>query len=434
MAMLYERLQARERAGRPIRIGCHGAGWMGSGFVAATERIPGLAITVLAAADVAAAQAALIAAGVPAAQIRITNDPGQAMDAIRQGYRVVSEDMTLPAQVEAVDVVTDVTASPAAGADVAYAAIRHGKDVVLVNIEADVTVGHVLKKLADEAGVLYSVSSGDEPGCLMELWDYVRVLGFEPIVIGKGKNNPLDPTANPTTVAAAAAAVGKDPYQTASYVDGTKTMFEMACAANATGCVPLRRGMTGPQANPETITALFRLQEDGGTIPFPGVVEFVQGPAMAGGVFITCRMPDARLAADLKYLKVGDGRYSTFFRPYHLWFIEAPLSLAAAHLFRAVTLAPLPRPVAEVMTVAKRDLQPGEYLDGFGGYTFYGLIDRAEAAWAERALPAGLAPGAQVVCPVAAGQIVTWADVRLDETSTVVRLRRMLRADGVHPA
>lgn len=432
--MLYERLQAREHAGRPIRIGCHGAGWMGSGFVAATERIPGLAIAVLADADVAAARAALAAAGVPAEQIRVAATPGEAMDAMRRGYRVISDDMTLPAQVEAVDIVTDVTASPAAGAEVAYAAIRHGKDVVLVNIEADVTVGHVLKRLADEAGVLYSVSSGDEPGCLMELWDYVRVLGFEPIVIGKGKNNPLDPTANPTTVAAAAAAAGKDPYQTASYVDGTKTMFEMACAANATGCVPLRRGMTGPVATPETITALFRLQEDGGTIPFPGVVEFVQGPTMAGGVFITCRMPDARLAADLKYLKVGDGRYSAFFRPYHLWFIEAPLSLAAAHLFRTVTLAPLPQPVAEVMTVAKRDLQAGETLDGFGGYTFYGLIERAEVAWAENALPAGLAPGARVVRPVPAGRIVTWADVQLDESSTVVRLRRLLRADGVHPA
>jgi predicted homoserine dehydrogenase-like protein len=108
--------------------------------------------------------------------------------------------------------------------------------VVLINIEADVTVGRILKKLAADAGVLYSVSSGDEPGCLMELVDFVNLLGFEPIVIGKGKNNPLNPAATPDTVAESARRANKDAYQTASYVDGSKTMFEMTCAANATGC------------------------------------------------------------------------------------------------------------------------------------------------------------------------------------------------------
>ena len=201
-------------------------------------------------------------------------------------------------------------------------------------------------------------------------------------------------------------------------------MFEMTCAANATGCVPVRRGMTGPEATLETIGGLFRLAEDGGTLPHPGIVDFVQGQAMAGGVFVVCRVHDLRIAADLKYLKVGDGLYSTFFRPYHLWFIEAPLSFAAAHLYRHVTLAPLDRPVAENMAVAKRDLRPGERLDDFGGYTFHGIMDRAEAASALNALPVGLAPGAHMVQSVAQGEVITWADVKLDETSTVVRLRR----------
>jgi len=76
------------------------------------------------------------------------------------------------------------------------------------------------------------------------------------------------------------------------------------------------------------------------------------------------------------------------------------------------------------MTVAKRALEPGYRLDAFGGYTFYGLIDHAEEARALDALPVGLAPGAAIVRPVAAGAIVTWDDVRLDEESTVVKLRR----------
>jgi predicted homoserine dehydrogenase-like protein len=76
------------------------------------------------------------------------------------------------------------------------------------------------------------------------------------------------------------------------------------------------------------------------------------------------------------------------------------------------------------MTVAKKDLKPGETLDAFGGYTFYGTIERAEIAAGLNALPVGIAPGARVVSPVARGSVVTWNDVELDETSVVVRLRR----------
>ncbi len=421
---MWQELLRRQAEGRPIRLGVSGAGWMGSGFVAAVAHVPGMEVCVLANEDTRAAREALLAAGVDAEGIREAGDVGPAMDALSCGKRVITGSYALAAQLPAIDVVVDVTPSPAIGAETAYAAIQHGKDVVLVNIEADVTVGRILKRLAERAGVLYTVSSGDEPGCLMELWEFVNTLGYEPIVIGKGKNNPLDQTATPDTVAEAARKAGKDPYQVASYVDGTKTMFEMACAANATGCLPMRRGMIGPEADLKTVSQVYALREDGGITPAPGMVDFVQGAAMAGGVFVTVRVSDARLCADLEYLKVGRGSYYTFFRPYHLWFLEAPISVARAHLYRQTTLVPLDRPVTEVMTVAKRDLRPGERLDDLGGYTFYGVIDRAEEARALNALPAGLAPGAAVARPVAAGEVVRWGDVRLDEDRLVVRLRR----------
>jgi predicted homoserine dehydrogenase-like protein len=427
--MLREELRSLEAEGKPIRLGVSGAGWMGSGFVAQVAHVPGMEVSVLADADTGAAREALIASGIDRGGIVEASAPGTAMDALRAGKRVVTGDYTLAAQLEMVDVVTDVTPSPATGAETAYAGIRHGKDVVLINIEADVTVGRVLKKLAREAGVLYSVSSGDEPGCLMEMYDFVTSLGWEPIVIGKGKNNPLNPAATPDAVAESARKAGKDPFQVASYVDGTKTMFEMTCAANATGCLPIRRGMTGPEATMETVSDIFALEEDGGCTPFPGVVDFVQGLSMSGGVFTTVRIEDGRVCDDLHYLKLaGDrnrgGKYFTLFRPYHLWFLEAPISVARACLHRHVWLAPRDEPVAEVMTVAKRALVPGDRLDEFGGYTYHGVMDRAEEVGALNALPVGLAPNAAVVQAVAVGEVVTWDDVKLDESSTVVRLRR----------
>jgi predicted homoserine dehydrogenase-like protein len=422
--MLHQELLRLEAEGKPIRVGVSGAGWMGGGFLAQVSHVPGIEVWVLADADTRAAWEAFLATGVERDDIVEASQPGPAMDALRAGKRVITGSYALAAQLEAVDIVTDVTPSPAIGAETAYACIQHGKDVVLVNIEADVTVGRILNKMARQAGVLYTVSSGDEPGCLMELFDFVGSLGYQLIVIGKGKNNPLNPTATPDTLAASAKRAGKDPFQVASYVDGTKTMLEMTCAANATGCLPMQRGMMGPEATLETVSEIFALEEDGGITKFPGAVDFVQGNSMAGGVFVTVRVEDERIRGDLQYLKVGSGKYFTFFRPYHLWFLEAPISIARAHLHRQTTLVPLDQPVAEVMTVAKRTLKPGERLDDFGGFTFYGIMDRAEEARTLNALPVGLAPGAEMVQPVAAGQILTWEDVRLDEDSIVVKLCR----------
>ena len=422
--MLQQELLRLEAEGKPIRVGVSGAGWMGGGFLAQVAHVPGMEVSVLADVDTRAAWETFTTTGVEKEDIVEASATGPAMDALRAGKRVITGSYTLAAQLEAVDVVTDVTPSPATGAETAYAGIRNGKDVVLVNIEADVTIGRALKKLAYDAGVLYSVSSGDEPGCLMELYDFVGSLGYELIVIGKGKNNPLNPAATPDTVAESAQRDDKDPFQVASYVDGTKTMFEMTCAANATGCLPMKRGMTGPDATLETVSEIFALEDDGGITKFPGTVDFVQGNSMAGGVFVTVRVEDKRIRADLQYLKVGKGKYFTLFRPYHLWFLEAPISIAKAHLHRHVTLAPLDRPVAEAITIAKRDLKPGERLDDFGGYTFHGVMDRAEVARQLNALPVGLAPGAEVVRPVPAGSILTWDDVQLNEDNTVVKLRR----------
>jgi predicted homoserine dehydrogenase-like protein len=422
---MYKReLERLAAAKTPIRIGVSGAGWMGSGFVTQVAQMVGMTVTVLADSNVALARGAFVASGVAAGDIVEASTPSAAMDALRKGKRVITGRYDLAAQLDAVDIVADVTPSPATGAETAYACIQHGKPIVMVNIEADVTVGRMLKKLAEQAGVFYTVSSGDEPGCLAELYDYVTTLGFEPLVIGKGKNNPLDRSATPDTVAESARKSNKDAFQVASYVDGTKTMFEMTCAANATGCLPMQRGMVGPVAGIDNVSQIFALKEDGGITTFAGAVDFVQGPSMSGGVFIVARVPNERIRADLEYLKVGKGNYFAFFRPYHLWFIEAPLSVAVAHLRREHWLTPMDKPVADVMTMAKRALQPGEKLDDFGGYMYYGIMERAVEAKALNALPVGLAPAATVARPVAAGAIITWDDVKLDESSVVVKLRR----------
>jgi predicted homoserine dehydrogenase-like protein len=422
--MIYRELVRRKEENKPIQVGASAIEWMGSGLIAAFAHVPGMEISAVANEDVSEGVEALTAAGIPEDQIVKTDQKGKIEDAINSGKRVVTTDPRLLAEIDALDIVTDSTWSPAIGADVADSCIQFGKDIVLVNIEADVTVGHILKRKAAEAGVLYSVSSGDEPGCLMELYDYVKSLGYEVITIGKGKNNPLNTDATPDLVAESAKKQDKDPVQVASYVDGTKTMFEMTCAANAMGCRPMQRGMVGPEASFENVSRIFALEEDGGISKFPGNIDFVQGPSMSGGVFVTVRVNDPRIQADLNYLKVGSGKYFTFFRHYHLWFLEASISIARAYLDQKVWLEPLDTPVADVMTMAKKDLKPGEILERFGGYTSYGVMDLVENTRAQKALPVGLSPGAKVIRPVKKGAIITWDDVEVKEEETVVKLRR----------
>lgn len=422
--MLFEVLEKLESEGRPIRVGVSGAGWIGSGFVQQCNYVKGMDVNLIADEDLASARDTFLKAGISKGQIVEAHNAGSAMDALRSGKKVITGSYQLASQLDDLDIVCDITPSPAIGAETALSCIENGKDIVMVNIEADVTVGAILKQKAKEAGVLYTVSSGDEPGCLMALYDFAKTLGLEPIVIGKGKNNPLDPQANPDTVAESAAKADKDPFQVASYVDGTKTMFEMTCAANAVGAKPIRRGMIGPKSNLETVSQIFALEEDGGLTRHPNSVDFVQGPAMSGGVFVVTRVRDARIRADLEYLKVGKGEYFTFFRPYHLWFIEAPISVAQAFLYKKITLISQDQPTTDVMTFAKKNLQPGDRLDAFGGYTFHGVMELYPLARQLNALPVGLAPGARMVANKAQGEIITWDDVALDENETVVKLRR----------
>ena len=81
-------------------------------------------------------------------------------------------------------------------------------------------------------------------------------------------------------------------------------------------------------------------------------------------------------------------------------------------------------PVADVITVAKRDLRAGETLDGSGGATVYGLIERAEVARAEQLLPLGLADGVTVREVVPQGRPITYGMVVPDQHSVAYRLRR----------
>ena len=74
--------------------------------------------------------------------------------------------------------IAEATGSAEAGAVHGSEAIRNGKHVAMINKEADVTVGPILKHHADRAGVVYTAVDGDQHGLLMGLVSWARELGL----------------------------------------------------------------------------------------------------------------------------------------------------------------------------------------------------------------------------------------------------------------
>jgi predicted homoserine dehydrogenase-like protein len=420
--MLLPQLKARHQRGDLIKVSLVGAGQMGEGLVAQMETMYGMRGFVVADVVPGRAREVLASAGVEASDIVETDDPDVAIQAVDAGRRVASANPEV-AWLTPVDIVVEATGVPEVGAKVAYSAILARRHVLQMNVETDATVGYLLRRMANAAGVVYTLTAGDEPGSTMELYDFAVSLGFDVICAGKGKNNPLDRTANPDSVADTAQRQRMNPKMLASFVDGTKTMVEMTSLANAIGFVPDVPGMHGPEVTPKTIAQTYVPTETGGVLSAHGRVEYGRG--ISPGVFVVFTTEHPKLVRDLQYLSMGPGPYWALYRPYHLTSLETPISIARAVLHGDTTVATDRPPTAETVTFAKRPLKAGETIDALGGFSAYGIIESAEEARKQNLLPLGLAPGAVLTRDVETGQPVTYADVEVDESLTIVHLRRL---------
>jgi predicted homoserine dehydrogenase-like protein len=125
----------------------------------------------------------------------------------------------------------------------------------------------------------------------------------------------------------------------------------------------------------------------------------------------------------------GKGKNALVFRPHHWPGLESSISLIRAVLYNEPTGAPLPTaPTAEVVATAKNNLKPGVILDGGGGYTTYGLAEKADIARGENLLPLGLAENIKIVKKIPRDRVITYDDVELNESSFLLKLRRMQEA------
>jgi predicted homoserine dehydrogenase-like protein len=410
-----ERLRAHEaRIGRPVRVALVGTGQMGRGLAAQVGRIPGMELAVAVDVDASRARDALKLGG----RDRIEEDPARMIAAVEDGVAVMTTDASVLPDLP-VDVVVEATGVPEVGATIAHRSLLAKQHVVMLNVEADVTVGLYLDAIARSAGVVYSIADGDEPVAAKELVDFAHELAFEVVCAGKGKNNPFIPEANPTSCAAEAARKHMNPKMLASFQDGSKTMIEMAALANATGLPPDVTGMHGPTGQVDDLRSILVPESAGGVLSGSGRVDYAFGPAP--GVFVIVTSDDAAVDEEMSYLSMGDGPFWALYRPYHLASIEAPRTVTTAILDGEPALRPAGW-TAEVVATAKIDLAPGDVLDGIGGRHVRGVTYRAGDA--DGLLPLGLAEGGTVHRPIRAGDPLPF-DAIETRPSTIGHLRAL---------
>jgi predicted homoserine dehydrogenase-like protein len=436
--MQYRRLEQLEKQGRPIRVGLVGCGRMGVGVINQVNCSPGMRIAAVADITLDRAEAAARAHRRAGVNVCATDDLGRGTLAVERGEVVAIGDSEMLARLP-LDVIVEATGIPDSGARVALQAIQQKKHVVTMNVETDAVVGPMLNHLAQQNGVVYSVTEGDEPGLAGRMFNLARSVGLEVIAIGKGCMHPIDWNANAQTLAEEGRRVGVNPKMLASFRDGSKHCVEACVIANGTGLVPDVRGTHARALRLDEIPKVICLKEDGGILNRRGVVELappVFGPdgkrdltnSVTPGVYLVVTSENPEIRADFTYLLMGDGPYYLLHRPFHLCAIETPFSIASAFLYGDPTLSPLSgrAPVAEVICVAKRDLQPGETITGSGGAEITGMIDHRAICREENLLPLGLSYDVKVKRPLRKAQPVTLDDVELDEASTVFKLWKQL--------
>lgn len=418
MIIVDTALARRAEAGKPIRVALIGGGYMARCIaLQVVSAVRGMRLVAIANRTLVKAEDAYRGAGV-SAPVHVSS-LSELEHAIESGSYAVTDDAMLVCQAGNIDAVIEATGHVEFGTRVSFEAIRHGKHVILMSAEIDASVGPILKTYADRAGITYSYTDGDEPGVGMNMYRFLDSMGYQPVLMGQMKGM-LDRYRTPETQQGFAEKHGQNPYVMASFADGSKLALEAAIMGNATGFVPQVRGMRGyPLAHVNDMLKAFHPDD----FAREGFVEFSLGAAPHTGAFVICRNDHPEKRRLMAYLKMGDGPLYMFYTPYHLPPWQIPHSVARAVLFNDATITPRGAPVCDTIAYAKRDLKAGERLDGMGGFTCYGLVERYEVCAREDYLPMAISLDCRLRRDVAKDQPIHYSQVELPKDRLCDKLR-----------
>ena len=440
---LAKLLGERAESGNPVRVGLIGAGKFGTMFLAQARRTAGLHLLAIADLDPERARAALAKTGWPAERA----DAASFDAAAASGATYVSDDTEALLARQDLDVVVEATGDPKAGIRHCLGAIEHGRNIVMVNVEADVVAGPLLARKARQAGVIYSLAYGDQPALICEHVDWARACGFTVVSAGKGtRYHPSFHRSTPDTVwenfgttEDIAARGGLNPKMFNSFIDGSKSGIEMTAVCNATGLTPQPDGLSFPPTSCYELAEICKPRERGGALSHAGTTEVVSSIRrdmsavehhLQLGTYVVVEAGHeyvGHCAQEYGFLADASSEHIALYRPTHMIGLELGISVASIALRGEPTGAP-DGFRSDAVATAKHDLKAGEVLDGEGGYCVWGKQMPARDSLARGCLPLGLAQGVTLTSDIAEGGQVTWSDVAIDDTDQAVQTRREMEA------
>lgn len=425
MIIIDSQLQKREKEANPIRVAIIGTGAMGMGIINQINRYtPGM--QVIAAYNRTAEKAidAYKASGIND-YVLAEGNLKAAQTAVDSGRPVITNDIDLLLELDGIDVMVEATGTIEFALRAVLRAFERGIDVMSFNAELDSTFGPYLKRTAATSGARYSLSDGDQPGVTMNLYRYIKGMGFEPLLCGNIKGLQ-DHYRNPDTQKGFAAQWDMTPEMVTSFADGSKISFEQSCIANATGMKVAQRGMLGfiSGGHIDDMKHLYDIEQ---LKELGGIVDYVVGPKPAPGVFIYATTEDPNSVKFLRYGKLGDGPLYSFYVPYHLLFFDIASSICRLTDFNDPVIVPMGGPVVDVITAAKVNLEKGDLIDGIGGFKTYGLCENHDIVKAERLLPMAMAMGCRVKRSIGIDQVLTYDDVEFDESGFLGKISQEQR-------
>ena len=342
-----------------------------------------------------------------------------------------------------IDVYIEATGNPIVGTVHATKIIKNKKNIILVNVEADITCGKYLSDLAKENGVICSMAYGDQPSLIVEQIEWARLNGFSVVCAGKGtKYHPSFEYSTPDTVwghygltkERAEQESGMNPKMFNSFLCGDKSAIEMCAVSNASNLKCPTNGLTFPPVGVYDIAKKLIPKTDGGLIDFDGQVEVISSidnnkndisNDLRWGVYIVIKAKNEYVKNCFKdYGMVTDssGNYSAIWRPYHYIGLELAQSIYSIVLDNKAT-GFTKNYNADVARYAKKDLKVGERLDGEGGFCARGRLVTSQKSKDEKILPLGLTDNAIIKRDIKKDDIIKLDDVELNLPKEVVEAR-----------
>ena len=342
-----------------------------------------------------------------------------------------------------IEIFIEATGNPIIGTVHATKIIKNKKNIILVNVEADITCGKYLSDLAKENNVICSMAYGDQPSLILEQIEWARLNGFSVVCAGKGtKYHPTFEYSTPDTVwghygltkERAEIESGMNPKMFNSFLCGDKSAIEMCAVSNAANLKCPINGLTFPSVGIYDIAKKMIPKSVGGLIDFDGQVEVISSidfdkkeipNDLRWGVYIVIKAQNEYVKNCFKdYGMVTDssGSYSAIWRPYHYIGLELAQSIYSIALDNRAT-GFTKNYNADVASYAKKDLKKGDMLDGEGGFCARGRLVTSEKSKKEEILPLGLTDNAVLKRDVNKDSIIKLKDVELNLPEEVVEAR-----------